>query len=496
MRKKKLAKNTISSFVLQITVIICGFIVPRLILGHFGSDVNGLVNSITQFLSIVTFMEFGVGTVLQSSLYKPLADHDNEEISKMFVSGHRFFRKIGNILLGYVVVLFFIYPFISNSEFGFIYTGTLIVAMSISTFAQYYFGLAERILLSADQRGYVQNICHIVLSIANTLSCVVLIRLNAPIQIVKLATSLIYAVRPLVLRIYVDRHYTIDRKIEFEGEPIKQKWDGVAQHLASILIDGTDHIVLTVFSTFANVSIYSVYYLVENGLKQLLTALTGGVQSLLGELWAKKEIDTLNSVFSWTEWLLHSVTLFFFGCAAVLILPFVMVYTEGIVDANYNQPLFALLLTIAHGIHCLRLPYNITVLAGGKYKETKGAYILAAAINVVVSVSCVNFLGLIGVAIGTICSMTFHTCWLAYYVSKDMMGRPYSAFLKQMGVDILTFVLIYNIAGRFAHIVDGYLQWVLTGFPVAFTTLFIMLIVNLVFYPGMVKTLLKKVFRR
>ena len=57
MREKRLFYNTISSLVFQVTTIICGFILPRLILNAFGSEVNGLVNSITQFLGVISFLE-------------------------------------------------------------------------------------------------------------------------------------------------------------------------------------------------------------------------------------------------------------------------------------------------------------------------------------------------------------------------------------------------------------------------------------------------------
>lgn len=46
MRKQRLAKNTASSLIYQVTTLICGFIVPRLILSAYGSAVNGVVNSI------------------------------------------------------------------------------------------------------------------------------------------------------------------------------------------------------------------------------------------------------------------------------------------------------------------------------------------------------------------------------------------------------------------------------------------------------------------
>ncbi len=75
-RKKRLAYNTFSSLFYQITTIVCGFIMPRLVLTAFGSGVNGLVQSVTQFLGIISFLELGVGAVVQSSLYKRLAEHD------------------------------------------------------------------------------------------------------------------------------------------------------------------------------------------------------------------------------------------------------------------------------------------------------------------------------------------------------------------------------------------------------------------------------------
>lgn len=83
----------------------------------------------------------------------------------------------------------------------------------------------------------------------NTIACVALMELGASIHIVKLATSLIYLLRPIFLRVYVNQHYRLNRAITYTGEPIKQKWNGVAQHVASVILDGTDNIVLTIFST-------------------------------------------------------------------------------------------------------------------------------------------------------------------------------------------------------------------------------------------------------
>lgn len=493
MRNKKLLWNTTSSLMSQITTIICGFILPRQILASFGSEVNGLVNSITQFLSIITFLELGVGAVVKSSLYKPLAEDDMQSVSKILASAEKFFRKIAKILLCYVIILSVAYPYIAEQNFGYLYTAVLIVAISISSFAQYYFGIVDNLLLTAHQRGYIVYISQTLTVVLNTVFCVVLIHFGSSIHLVKLSTSLIYLLRPLILRTYVNRNYQINRKITYSGEPIQQKWNGMAQHVAAVVLDGTDSIVLTVMATLSDVSIYSVYHLVVHGVKQLFLSMTNGIQALMGELLAKNEIAELKEVFRWTEWVIHTGTVFVFGCTATLIVPFARVYTLGVNDANYVQPLFGLLITVANAGHCLRLPYNMIILAGGHYKQTQTNYIIAALLNIVVSVLTVKIWGLIGVALGTLCAMLYQTVWMAHYISKNLIKWPFVNFIKQTAVDVIIFAASYWLSGMIpmAHI--SYFSWVVLSIKVAAVWLVITAAVNLIFYRSNVSILIQKI---
>lgn len=482
MRKKLLAKNTVASLLSQITALVCGFILPRLFLEYFGSEVNGLVNSITQFLGVISFLELGVGAVVQSSLYKPLADGDKQQVSRVMVSADRFFRRLAQILLGYVLLLVAVYPLIANQSFGYLYTATLIAAISISSFAQYYFGIVNSLLLNADQRGYIQYNAQTITVVLNTVVCVFMIKLGGSVQLVKLTTSLIYLARPLVLRIYVNRMYQIDWKIQYDEEPIQQKWNGVAQHLASVVLDGTDTIVLTLLSTLSNVSIYSVYFMVIKGVKTLFLSMTNGIQSLLGELWARQELEELRKTFGWTEWCIHTGTTFVFSCTAALIVPFVRVYTAGINDANYIQPAFAILLTLANAMHCLRLPYNIMVLAAGHYKQTQKNYIVAATINIVLSVLTVKAWGLIGVAIGTLAAMAYQTVWLAIYDSKHFVSWPMKSVIKQFAVDGITAAFIVMISGMVTMHSVTYLSWIVLAMITALLAIIITACLNFIAY--------------
>ena len=490
-RGKRLAKNTFASLFYQITTLLCGFITPWLFLQYYGSEVNGLVTSITSFLALIAFLEMGVGAVVQSSLYKPLAENDKSLISKIMVSSTRFFRKIALILLGYVIVLIAVYPFISDKELGYLYTATLIAAMAISSFAQYYFGVSERLLLTADQKGHIQFNAQTITLIVNTVVTVILIKAGVSIQLVKLTTSLIYLVRPLVLRIYVDKYYKVDWKATYEQEPIEQKWNGVAQHVAAIILDNTDPAVLTLMSTLENVSIYGVYNLVVFGLKSLLISATSGIQALMGELYAKGESKELKEFFSWVEWAIHSVTTLVFGCCAALLVPFVLVYTKGINDANYCVPLFALLLVVANAGHCLRLPYNYMILAAGHYKQTQHNYIIAAVMNVVISLVTVKLWGIIGVAIGTLVAMLYQTVWMANYDSKHFIDGALKSFLKQFATDVAIFVVGILYTMQFGIEELSYVTWGMIAVKVVIIWLGISVIVNAVVYRDKCIRLLK-----
>ena len=183
-RKKILLYNTVASVVAQAVTMICGFILPRYFLVYFGSEVNGLVGSITEFLGFITICEFGVGAVVQSAFYKPLATKNQYEIDCIFTSSKRFFRKIAYILVAYTAVLTVFYPYIVNGNFEFIYTATLILAISVHFFIKYFFGATYKLLLQADQLGFIVMFLSCVPITLNMLICILLMKLGAPVHIV------------------------------------------------------------------------------------------------------------------------------------------------------------------------------------------------------------------------------------------------------------------------------------------------------------------------
>ena len=209
-REKKLKKNTISPLVFRLLNIVFGIVLPRIYLQYYGSSVNGLINSITQFLNFVSILELGMGTIVESALYKPLANKKIDEISSIIVSAKTFYRILARILIVYVAVLIIIFPRIVNNQYSMFYTGFLIVAISIGLFANYYFGIVNTLLLNADQRGYVQYNIQSLMVVVNFIASVIMISHGGNIQIVKLTTGLLYLLRPIYLYFYVKKNYAIN----------------------------------------------------------------------------------------------------------------------------------------------------------------------------------------------------------------------------------------------------------------------------------------------
>lgn len=496
MQQKILFYNSVFPLIYQVVATICGFILPRLILGHFGTEVNGLVNSIIQFLGVISLLELGVGAVVQSSLYKPLAENDVINVSKVVTSADKFFRNLGYILLIYVIVMMVYYPILVKQNFDFFFTATLIFAISIRFFAQYFFGIVNRLILLADQKAYIQFIAQIMAIIANTVGCYILIKFDCSVQAVYGMTSIIFLLQPVAIHLYIKKKYALNRKIHYDVEPIKQKWNGIAQHIAAVILSNSDSIVLTAFSTLANVSIYSVYLLPISGVQLLILSMTAGIQALIGNLLAKQDLAKLNKVFAWTEWLIHSGTIFLFTLTATLIVPFVRVYTQGVNDADYVQPLFAVLLVLANAVRCLRIPYNIMILAAGHYKQTQHNYIIAAMMNIVISIIGVKQFGLIGVALGTMAAMVYQTVWMAWYNSKNFIQWPMRNFFKQMAVNGVSAVSIFTVTGYFNMTGVSYLGWVVLAIKATVCGVFVVFLINYIFYKEFVLKITNKIMKR
>ena len=486
---------------LEIATVASGFIIPKLIIGTFGSSINGLVASITQFMGYLTLLQSGIGGVVKASLYKPLANKEIETTSGIIKATEIFFRKIAYITVIYVIALTVIFPYIINNKFNVYYTGSMVLIIGIGSFVQYYFGITYQILLQADQKDYVNSIIQMCLVVINTLVIIVLVKINVGIHIVKLASILIFAIRPLLLNVYVKKKYKINNKCKPDMDSIEQRWDGFGHTVAYFIHKKTDVMLLTLFSSLVEVSVYSVYMLVTNGLNMLISIISSAVQAAFGNMIAREEYDVLDRNFKSYECFINMITVILFTSASILILPFIKLYTNNFVDnTNYIRPLFAYVILLAEGVYCIRQPYHSIVISSGHYKYTKKGAFIEAIVNLLVSLVLIKPLGIIGVAIGTLVAMIVRTIDYALYLRNNIIFLEIKAFVKRIVISIINVIcILIIIKNTLLFKADTYLIWVIYGISTTLFSSAITIMLNLLFYKdeitaihGMIKRLIIK----
>lgn len=483
-RGQKALMNTVASGAYQVITFVCGLILPRYLLTYFGSDYNGVVSSITQFLSFIAILQVGIAGSTRFNLYKVLANNDIKGISGIVKATEQYMRKVGLILVAYIGILILVYPNIASTSISDSEVGLLVLIVGVSSVSQYFFGITYQILLIADQRQYVHNIIASVATVLNVVIAILLMNSGENIFVVKAGSAIIFVLVPIVLSIYVKRKYHIDKSVPPDKVGLKGRWDVMWHSVANIVHDKTDLVVLTVFSDIKLVSVYTVYYLVINGLYKILSIFTNSLEAAFGNMFAKKENETAYRNLELYEFFMCCFVSVVFSCALVLIVPFVKLYTKEITDINYIEPLFATVAVIAQMIMCIRQPYLTVVQASGHYKQTRNGAFVEAGLNIIISVILTQYFGIVGVAIGTLVANLFRTLQYIIYLRNNILERPIIKPLLIMLWTALNVCIVYVICNQTVKmiVVDSWISWIFLGAICCIVAFIITILSALVFY--------------
>ena len=483
MRTKRTLYTTISSLILQMVTAICGMILPRMILAAFGSEVNGAISSITQFLGYISMLEVGVGGVTRAALYKPLAEGNGEKLSAIINATKSFFRKIGVIFAIYVIVIACGYQYIVDSNLTWLFTFSLVLIISISTFAQYFFGMPNTILLRADQKSYIINTVSILTVVVNTILSAILLCFGASIHLIKLVGTTVYVIRPLFLWWYCKRNYQLDRTVPKDDVAIKQRWNGFGHHVAFFAYSNTDVFVITLFLGLKWVSVYTIYGAIVFGMRSFINAISGAAESALGDIIAKDEQKALEHNFAIIETITSVITLVLFSTTGLLLFDFIAIYTKSIQDVNYIVPAFGVLFVFSEALNAIKQPYYNLIAAAGHYKQTRAGAYIEAAMNFVLSVIFVQFWGIEGVLVATIISSMCRFIYYACYFKKNIIKRKISVFWARQSVNVITAIVIVLLGSILPFgTPSNYGQWAMKAIVVLLMSSCITFAIQFLFY--------------
>lgn len=477
----KVKKNIFITLILNIVTIINGLILPRLFILAYSSDINGAVVSISQFLSYITFLEAGVGVVVCAALYKPLACNDIREISSVICETERFYKKIALIYLVYMFGIALIYPFIVP-QFGERYTFALVLVIGLSTFCQYYFGITYQLLLNADRKIWINSLFSIFALVCNLIISVIMIYQKVDILLIKLACSIIYMIRPIILKLYVKKQYKLENIETIGNNVLKQKWYGLGHHIASFVHLNTDVVLLTFFEPISEVSVYSVYSSISISIRSIIKGVSEGMVASLGNLLATGKKDKICSFFR--AYLLFNIVFvcILFTVSGILVCPFVELYISNTTDVDYIRREFAIILFVAEAIYCFRLPYQDVVFSSGHFHQTRISAYLEAIINALMTIILIQYYGMIGAVVGTFFATLFRLFSYVRYLSKEILYIDLNETIKKYIGNALLCIISILIVNSIKFQFTSWAGWVINAVIIFVIVSLIFLLGNFGFY--------------
>ena len=114
--KNKALKNLGFSVISQVITLAIGFLLPRLYITSYGSEVNGLLNSLNQLIVYLSLFEAGIGAVTLQSLYGSVARNDWAKINGVLAATDKYYKRAGTLYFFSLLVLAILYPFAVDSE--------------------------------------------------------------------------------------------------------------------------------------------------------------------------------------------------------------------------------------------------------------------------------------------------------------------------------------------------------------------------------------------
>ena len=482
----KTIKNLVWGFLGQFLILATSIILPRFILVSFGSEINGVVSTITQIFTYIALLEAGIGNASLNRLYKNLAENDKDGISQTVSATHRYFCQMLPIYGVCVIAFAIIFPFVIDTEISKSTIIGIILIQGTSGALNFYFTNTYTQLLIADGRNYISSNLNLMVKLLSTISQIVLITCGLDIVAVQLSFLGAYIIKAIIINVYVKRKYPwLIQQRNANTKILEQRNSFLIHEVSGVVFQSTSVVLISLFCSLEEASVYSIYNMVFVGLSSIFNILFKGVDFKLGTLFHEdrdkyvKLHDVYETFYSFFVFSLIST-------AIVVILPFIKLYTEGINDANYIDVFLPILFSIIQILSCGRAVTSKLISVSGRAKNTVPNCLAEMVINIVASVIFVNLLGMQGALLGTIVALLYRSNDMIIYANKRILNRrPIQAY-KTLILNLAVFAITAIITMIYPIQISNYFDFVIKG-------LFVLVATSVIYFA--INVSLNKIFR-
>ena len=462
-KKSKLFKNIITGFGGQLIVIILGLIVPRLFITSYGSDVNGLLSTVTQIFTYMALLEAGIGQSARNLLFKPFQEKDKDGVSEIASIAKNYFRKFTLIYGIGVVAIAFILPFVLKTNVDPITIVLIVLFEGMSGVISFYFIETPSIIIGVDGKNYVNNTINLVNRIVAYAVKLVMAACDLNIVLLQFVFFLVTVAKVFFYQIYFRKHYSWI-KFKKTGKEIKLKDRNsyILTELCWTIFSSTDMIVLSTFVSTQLSSVYGIYNMIFSNVTLLVNAIYTSIYYLLGYSYHESiekyshMNDSFNSIFLGLMTVLMSV-------CYCLTIPFVSLYTHGVTDINYIYDSLPIMFCLIQLLSWSRyVSGNLTGIAGYA-KQTSYISLIEALLNVSFSLLFVRRFGIVGVTLATVIALPVKVIWCTYIADKKVMKRSYWKSISIIGVNFLFFFGVVFLSRFYKLTINSYGQFFMWG---------------------------------
>ncbi|MDO4169020.1 MAG: sugar isomerase [Lachnospiraceae bacterium] len=483
--KMRIFYNIMTGLLSQGVTFLLAFLIPRLFLVSFGSEVKGMLSTITQVFAYLWLLEAGVGLATVQALYSPISRDDRTSINAIMTATSHYYKKTGYLYFAAVILFAGVFSFYSDVGFSRFTVFLIVLMQGMPNVVSYLVQGKYRLLLEAEGKSYVLNNLQTGLQFFVNFGKAILLSLTNNILLVQSLPCISAVIQVCFLLLYMKKHYgwldLTHTKPDYQA--ISQKSSVLIHQISGVIFNNTDILLFSVFCGFKTVSVYTVYQSFFSYVETLFNTLSSSIMFRLGQLFHSDREQFIRYMDIYETCYLMLV--FIFDTVIYLfILPIIQIYTRGINDIKYIDVwlpiLFVFISLLANG----KMPMNQIINFAEQYSETKSHAIIEAAINIIVSFTAVIFFGIYGGLLGTIAALLFRGNIMIFYANRKILHRNPLVTYKKWIINCLVFLCTILVVNPTCHRLASYLDILVWGFIYGVGITILYLIVTCITQPS------------
>lgn len=319
-RSEYVVKNAATTVTIQLVKNLLDFVGRIIFVRILGAEYLGVNSLFTQILTVLSFAELGVGNAMIFSLYKPLAEKNQEKIKSLMRLYAISYRVIGAVIaVAGLCVIPFLGMIVGKVEYVKENITVLYLLFLINTVVSYFF-VYNRSLIVADQKNYLVSVYtemfHALRVIAQSIFLVITKSIIPYLIIMIVCTvlnNLFVAHKANTLYPYLkDKDVEPLDKSEYKGILSNVK-ALVVYKIGTIMLESTDSIFISVLVNVLTVGLYTNYKMIINVFKtvgnQVMESIIASIGNLNAEAAKEKKMQVFNDIYYINAW--------FYGFTAV-----------------------------------------------------------------------------------------------------------------------------------------------------------------------------------